>query len=184
MLHSIKTRHHQGLIAFFLAALDVVLAAAFLVLVICSTLAMVMLSNIVSDAFGAAPVLNLTQTLELMKTGTWQDSLWIYLLLFSTLVPTAIHFVVASLALVFWLPLNRLNKYADVMQSTLDKYEKKDAKKVIVLDSDVRLMAVTYRIMTPVVAVTASGLLLTYAGLSLANYMPIWIQWALGSFAN
>ena len=43
------------------------------------------------------------------------DHLWVYLLLFSTLIPTAIHFRVAVFALFFWIPTKRLDDIAKSM---------------------------------------------------------------------
>ena len=86
------------------------------------------------------------------------------------------------LALVFWLPLTYLNKLADDMQLTLHKFENAEDDKAVVLDSDARLMACAYRVVTPVLAVGVAAVLILFAGVSLAHYLPIWIEWALDAF--
>jgi len=182
LLHAIQSDHHHGFAAFRWALLDVLLALVFLSLVLGTTLGLILLANLVSTSLGAPPVLDLVELWVQLKAGNWQDGLWVYLLLFSTLIPTAIHFMVASLALVFWLPLTHLEKLAETMESTLTEFGGKKEGEQVVLDSDVRLMAVAYRVVTPPLALGVSGLLLLFAGATLAHYLPIWIEGVLSLF--
>jgi len=83
-------------------------------------------------------VLDLNNIFSQLETKSVSENFWIYFMLFSTLIPTYIHFVIAGLSLVMWLP----NSWREWLVADL---EKKDSHK--------HILTFLYVTITPIFAV-------------------------------
>ena len=87
--------------SFVLAAVDAVLAFVLLVLLGCAVVFTVALIN----ALGSAPLLDIPAVFEDLRDPATRGSYtWLYLTLFSTLVPTGVHLVIGVFSITTWLP--------------------------------------------------------------------------------
>lgn len=123
LLRSIAAPDHGWKRAVVYAFLDLLLAVVFLVLVALSSLLGLMLVNWIAVAAGGKEVIALTTLWKQLNTGGWKENLWIWLLLGSTLIPTAIHFLVALFALITIFPSRRANVVARQLQKSREVYE-------------------------------------------------------------
>jgi hypothetical protein len=103
LLHAIRDRLHTPTVTLITALVDLVLALLFLVLVAATTVAAIALANRLAVDGGGTAVVNL----DALLTGIGENPgnpafYWIYLMLLTTLVPTALHAFVAALAFVNW----------------------------------------------------------------------------------
>jgi len=103
LLQSIRHQHHGGWSAFVWALLDVILAVFFLLLV--SALLVIAIGLVDSKMLQTG--LN-----EIHQTNTAKNYYWVYAMLFTTLIPTLLHFALAASALVLWLPQTWRHKLA------------------------------------------------------------------------
>ena len=101
LLHQIQAQSHTGLRAFIWSLLDVVLALILLLLTGGVTVALLSFGNAVSGGqfFDVQAVLD-----AIRANPTDINNYWVYFMVFSTLVPTAIHFLVAAFALGTYVP--------------------------------------------------------------------------------
>jgi len=104
LLYSIKPNEDSWLHILLVGILDVIIAVVFLVLVIGSTWFSLWLVNSLASLGGADPVINIQSLWLQVRDGDWQKSLWIWLMLGSTLIPTLVHFMVALFAFTIVLP--------------------------------------------------------------------------------
>lgn len=96
LLQSVRFKHHKFGKAIMWSCLDLMLALIALLLVSGVTVVAISLANKVSPT----PILDLQALfISLGNLENWRDNLWIYFMLLSTLVPTAIHFALAGGAL-------------------------------------------------------------------------------------
>jgi len=120
---------------------------------------------------GEGMVLDLAMLKTQLITGNWQENLWIYLIIFSTLIPTALHFIIALMATVYWLPRRWIEKTVETLKSSQQKQEN-DPDSTVVVDSDARRIAWLYMVLTPLVAIPLSlGVIVSMAWI-LIQHMP------------
>ncbi len=110
LLYAIVDRVHSGYRAFLWAVFDGVLAFGFLLLL---TLVMVVaLSgiNVLSASLNGQQIINLRLIFDGLATDPLRPEFWwLYFILFSTLIPTMLHMLVASWSLFLWLPQHWLD---------------------------------------------------------------------------
>ena len=134
LLGAIAKGYHKTKEALFWAGLDIFLAIVFLILISFTMIATV---GIVNHLAGKT-VLDLNNIFSQLETKSVWENFWIYFMLFSTLIPTYIHFVIAGLSLVMWLP----SSWREWLVADL---EKKDSHK--------HILTFLYVTITPIFAV-------------------------------
>lgn len=104
LLGAIASRLHTGLTALLWALADFILALVFLVLVSLVTVAGIALANRMAMEGGGIEMVELNAVLNGIAANPGDPShLWIYFMILTTLIPTLIHLVVASIAFTLWL---------------------------------------------------------------------------------
>ena len=98
LLTQIKNDAHTGWRALCWALADLLIAGLFFAAVAATTFAVISAVNWAAALLGAAPVLDVKSMVRQFLGEHWPDGLWLWLMLLSTLIPTALHFVVALLA--------------------------------------------------------------------------------------
>jgi len=131
LLYSIKPNEDSWLRIFMVGIVDVIIAFVFLVLVIISTVLSLWLVNGLASLGGADPVINIQSLWLQLRDGDWQKSLWIWLMLGSTLVPTLVHFMVALFAFTVVLPHKLTAKSAIELQRRREEFLAGDTDAVI-----------------------------------------------------
>ncbi len=93
LLQSIRFNHHRFGMAVLWSLVDLVIALFALFLVSGVIVSIVSITNL----FAVTPIIDLEATFtSLSSLDNWKDNLWIYFMLLSTLVPTAVHFALAG----------------------------------------------------------------------------------------
>ncbi len=93
LLQAIHFNHHRFGMAVLWSLVDLVIALCALFLVSGVIVSIVSIANL----FAVIPIIDLETTFtSLGSLDNWKDNLWIYFMLLSTLVPTAIHFALAG----------------------------------------------------------------------------------------
>ncbi|OED42094.1 hypothetical protein AB833_08005 [Chromatiales bacterium (ex Bugula neritina AB1)] len=188
LLRSIVGGGHGAGWSLFWALADVVLALLLLVLVAATTWGGVYLMNQVALWAGGAVVVDLDNLLRQLRAGNWRENLWIWLMLGSTLIPTAIHFLIASMA--GFLALNRATVKTVIakMQMALDKKNMQggDAEReaAVVVDSDAQRQAFFYLYIAPVLVGAVWLLLVLGVALVFMFWLPDLVQWFLSLFGG
>ncbi|MEM7208665.1 MAG: hypothetical protein AAF434_12640 [Pseudomonadota bacterium] len=176
LLHKLANVHHNALTGFAWALLDAALAIVFLFLVLLSTITVIAIANTVSESQGAPAVLNLVQLWADLKAGGTTNNLWFYLLVFSTLIPTAIHFLTAAFALVLVPATATRARWATVMQDKHAEYARAqqagEQASTALNDSDIRLYAVCCRVLNPILPVGLALALIYLVSTGLIAIMP------------
>ena len=181
LLHAIAEEHHHGSKGFIGAIADIIIAFVLLIVVVTKTIVVVWLCNQWLTYIGGPdtpPLLDWVEIWSILKSGDWQDKFWIYAMWFSTLLPTAIHFICAAFALVCLLPKSHVQSCAQQLQDTLQRYREapaNDKKSVMTVDSDVRLQATFYMVL-PLIGVGIGFLLLYYVCVGLYPLLPLGIE--------
>ncbi len=124
LLYAIQTKIHTGFRAVAWAVVDLFLAFIFLILITTVTTIGIAAVNFTADFAGGKPILDLTA----LFAGIHADPLnkeywWIYFLFLSTLIPTALHALVASFAVIFWVPQKTLRKLVSNWQKDHKNYD-------------------------------------------------------------
>ncbi len=120
LLQAIADKKHSTKGIIFMLILDLIVAIIFLVLVTVSSLLGIFLMNTVSGV----EVINLSDIFAQLRNGDWKESLWIWLMLGSTLIPTIVHFYFVIYALlVSFFTSKRLKEAADQLQKSIDNPE-------------------------------------------------------------
>jgi len=154
LLGAIASRRHTGLTAFFWALLDFLLALFFLVLVSLVTVAGIALANRMAMEGGGIEMVNLSTLLDGIA-GKPADSgyYWVYLMVLTTLIPTLIHLLIASVALIL-----HLGHYAPI-----SRWRNTLAAKLSTQDRDSRVKASIY--LTAVITIGAAlPIIMMHAG--------------------
>ncbi|MGB1311683.1 MAG: hypothetical protein ACPG47_10740 [Leucothrix sp.] len=96
LLQSIRFNQHRFTKAFIWGVLDLGLALIALLLVSGATVSVISMANVLA----IKPIIDLQALfISLNNLDNWKDNLWIYFMLLSTLIPTAVHFALAGGAL-------------------------------------------------------------------------------------
>ena len=159
LLTSIISGHHKTKDALLWAFLDLLLAVVFLVLISLGMIALVGISNHLSGT----TIYDLNEIFTNLKNGDIKQNFWIYFMMFSTLLPTLLHFILAILSLLMWLP---------------DSW-RKELIKDIQNDQHRHILAFLYLTFTPIIAI-AVVLFLCWEGYKLLDYL--FTQTDIGSF--
>lgn len=101
LLQAVRVGQHSGWMTLVWALVDLVLALLFLFLITAALLGVTTLGNIVSGRPGV-DIGGILQSLRCEPNNV--DYWWLYFMLFSTLVPTLIHFALAGGAATLWIP--------------------------------------------------------------------------------
>lgn len=128
LLRAIATGAHGWALSLLLAAFDLLLALLFLLAVAASTLAGIWAVNLIAEAAGYGPVVGLQALFQQLKSGGWEENLWIWLMLGSTLIPTAVHFLVALYALALVFPAKKARWAALHMKKARNDWLRRDGE--------------------------------------------------------
>lgn len=178
LLRCIAAGSHGPKTCIFYTLVDVIVAMALLVLVGFTTICGLYLFELVANATPNGSVVNTTKILESFRYGTWQENLWVWMLLGSTLLPTTIHFLTASLA--FFLQFTRERAYwaADEIQTSIDRvayYRTKDAEQdaqAVGVNTDARKLAFVFLYLAPIPIFILWGAITLTGGFLLFSYLP------------
>lgn len=114
LLYSIAYRMHGGITAVFWSVLDIGVALLLLLGIISVSTVIISLSNWLFQMSGNYdPVLDLNQIFKDLQNPFDSRYMWLYFMFLSTLIPTFIHLILASWAVVMWIPtkiLERMHK--------------------------------------------------------------------------
>ena len=188
LLRSIAGGGHGTVLTFLWAVADVLLALFFLLLVALVTWSGIYLMNQVAHWASGAVVVDLHQLLHQLRCDGWRANLWIWLMLGSTLLPTAIHFLIASLAGFLALGKATAKTAADKMQIALDEVNKHpdnpEARAAVIVDSDARMQAFLYLYVAPALVVVIWLLLVGLVSFGVFKYLPDLVQGFLEIFGR
>ncbi len=190
LLHSIATQKHGWARILITSMVDIVIALVFLLLVAASSLlALISVNGVVSMA-GVEPVIDLPSLWKQLHEGNWQQNLWIWLMLGSTLIPTAVHFLVALFALAVVLPHVPAKAAAIQLRKAREDFLKRDKKNsgytstAIQIGEDERRIAFIYVVMRQgVVVIFWSGLMWLSWFLVFSN-LPSWLDASIALFGQ
>ncbi len=183
LLRSIASGGHGTGLSLLWAAADLLLALVFLLLVALTTWTGIWLMNQLAVWAGGSAILDMAGLLEQLRTGSWKENLWIWLMLGSTLIPTAVHFLIASMA--GFLALNRSTAVAAAkkMQFALDKVKDQrgeaDKEAAVGVDLDARRAAFFYLYIAPALVVLLWLVMISLAALIFLHWVPDLVQWFL-----
>ena len=188
LLRSIAGGGHGTVLTFLWAVADVLLALFFLLLVALVTWSGIYLMNQVAHWASGAVVVDLHQLLHQLRCDGWRANLWIWLMLGSTLLPTAIHFLIASLAGFLALGKATAKTAADKMQIALNEVNKHpdnpEARAAVIVDSDARMQAFLYLYVAPALVVVIWLLLVGLVSFGIFKYLPDLVQGFLEIFGR
>ena len=118
LLQAVRSGEHSTRVALVWAAMDLVLALAFLFLITAVLVGVTSLGN----AVAGKTLVDIQLILQGIKeTPASVDHWWIYFMLLSTLVPTLIHFALAGGAATLWLPRKWRLSIADGLEHDVHK---------------------------------------------------------------
>ena len=109
----------EGINPIWNSLLDLLAAIIILIALAITTIAFLQLMNILAIAGGAKePMINLANILQTLRARPWDVSVWwIYIILFSTLLPTFVHAMIATGHLVtMGIPKNMLEKHRKALE--------------------------------------------------------------------
>jgi len=186
LLHFLSDGHQSKSELIVLSIIDAFIAVIFLFVVSATTVLGIWIMNYVSFYAGEVRIIDFENLLEQMQSNNLQGKLWIWLLLGSTLVPTAIHFISAIVALTVLLRNHeKTEEMADLLEE--DRFLAVEEKKekgsqdaaVITSHSSARLYAFIHLYVFPHI-VFVVGLAAVYStGMFLFKYLPEWMGFVL-----
>lgn len=122
LLQSICSGKHDGTRGFLWALLDLVIAFVLLLLMATVLLTAIDFANDLRLTAGKDMVLNLVDLLKGMENNPANpDFYWIYFMLFSTLLPTLVHFALAGASVVLWFPAKIRHELVKKWHNDADK---------------------------------------------------------------
>ncbi len=190
LLHSIATQKHGWGRILITSMIDVVIALFFLLLVAASSLLALILVNWLVSIAGADPVIDLPSLWKQLHEGDWQQNLWIWLMLGSTLIPTAIHFLVALFALAVVLPHVPAKAAAVKLRGAREDFLKRDKKNsgytsiTIQIGEDERRIAFIYVVIRQLVVVVFWCGLMWLSWFLIFSNLPNWLESSVALFGQ
>lgn len=149
----------------------------------------VYLMNQVALWSGGEVVIDLGNLLQqLRRDGNGHENLWIWLTLGSTLIPTAIHFLIALMA--GFLVLNRGTAATAAVKMQLALTQKNaqggeaDKEAAVGVDTDARRWAFFYLYVAPTLVIVVWLVLVIAVALLLTFWLPDIVQWFLSFLAG
>jgi len=100
LLTSICKGHHRTREALLWAALDLLLAIGFLLLISIAMISLIGFANLIAGK----TLIDLNIIFNSLAHGEYAKNFWVIFMLLSTLLPTLIHFALAGGAISLWLP--------------------------------------------------------------------------------
>ena len=100
LLTSICKGHHRMSQALLWAALDLILAMVFLLLISLSLISVIGVTNILTGEI----IIDLNVIFTSLANENYKENFWIIFMLLSTLLPTLIHFALVGGVATLWLP--------------------------------------------------------------------------------
>ncbi len=105
LLQAIGEKRHKGARALGWAFLDLIVALLLMVAVSVILVAGIGVFNLATLKLFGRSAVDLPQILAALRANPWSiDQLWVYFMVFSTLLPTLLHAFIALMALISWLP--------------------------------------------------------------------------------
>jgi len=162
---------------------DAVVAVLLLFVITTITIASIWFMNALVVKAGGEPIVRLNSLLLQMASGDWQEKMWIWMLLGSTLLPTSTHFILAMLALGFYKNHDKTKKMADLLQqSRNDALKFRDSPQdaaVLTSDFDARKFAFIHLYIYPILLSVFSVFIIAIACIFLFKYLPSWMYFIL-----
>ena len=188
LLRSITSGGHGAVRSLLWAMADVVLALLLLFAVALTTWLGIYFMNWVALAWGGQVLIDPDELLAQLRNDGWRENLWIWMILGSTLLPTALHFLIASMAGFLALNRKRTQKIAETLKTSLAEVKahegSREAQAAVEVNSDAHLMALFYLYVAPMVVILVWGLLVVMVGFGLFTYLPDLVQWFLSLFGG
>ncbi|MGV6815891.1 MAG: hypothetical protein ACWA44_01315 [Thiotrichales bacterium] len=167
------------------ALIDVVVAIALLICVAASTAAGLWLFNVTVESAGAEPIIDFESLWVQLRLGTWQENLWIWMLFGSTLIPTAVHFLVALFALALLFSRADALAAANVIKKKIEEFKRRDMAgsiqdpSLVTIPINIKYRAFLHLYLGPILIFGFWIWIVVWAGYMLFTHLPTLINSAL-----